>query len=118
MGGSSTGATGVDRLKPVRASAVKSRCAKTTPKPGESVPHAPPASPSGKLHDSLQLPGQRLKCDTFGHSGYFPLRTVPVLILPAIDLRGGQCVRLRQGDYRQETVFGSDPAAMARHWVG
>jgi phosphoribosylformimino-5-aminoimidazole carboxamide ribotide isomerase len=40
-----------------------------------------------------------------------------VLILPAIDLRGGQCVRLRQGDYSQETVFGSDPAVMARRWV-
>jgi phosphoribosylformimino-5-aminoimidazole carboxamide ribotide isomerase len=40
-----------------------------------------------------------------------------VQILPAIDLRGGQCVRLRQGDYQQETVFGSDPAAMARRWV-
>ena len=39
-------------------------------------------------------------------------------IWPAIDLRGGKCVRLRQGDYRQETVFGEDPAAMARHWVG
>jgi phosphoribosylformimino-5-aminoimidazole carboxamide ribotide isomerase len=39
-----------------------------------------------------------------------------VLILPAIDLRGGQCVRLRQGDYARETVFG-DPAAMARRWV-
>lgn len=38
-------------------------------------------------------------------------------IYPAIDLRGGQCVRLRQGDYAQETVFGSDPGAMARHWV-
>jgi phosphoribosylformimino-5-aminoimidazole carboxamide ribotide isomerase len=40
-----------------------------------------------------------------------------MLILPAIDLRGGQCVRLRQGDYAQETIFGSDPAAMARRWV-
>ena len=38
-------------------------------------------------------------------------------IYPAIDLRGGQCVRLRQGDYEQETVFGADPAAMARRWV-
>jgi phosphoribosylformimino-5-aminoimidazole carboxamide ribotide isomerase len=38
-------------------------------------------------------------------------------IWPAIDLRGGQCVRLRQGDYQQETVFGDDPAAMARRWV-
>jgi len=32
-----------------------------------------------------------------------------MLILPAIDLRGGQCVRLRQGDYERETVFGADP---------
>jgi phosphoribosylformimino-5-aminoimidazole carboxamide ribotide isomerase len=40
-----------------------------------------------------------------------------VLILPAIDLRGGQCVRLRQGDYARETVFGDDPAVMARRWV-
>jgi phosphoribosylformimino-5-aminoimidazole carboxamide ribotide isomerase len=37
-------------------------------------------------------------------------------ILPAIDLRGGKCVRLRQGDYAQETVFGDDPVAMARQW--
>ncbi|MGA2616391.1 MAG: 1-(5-phosphoribosyl)-5-[(5-phosphoribosylamino)methylideneamino]imidazole-4-carboxamide isomerase [Thermoguttaceae bacterium] len=39
-------------------------------------------------------------------------------IWPAIDLRGGKCVRLQQGDYRRETVFGEDPAAIARHWVG
>ncbi|MBI1345394.1 1-(5-phosphoribosyl)-5-[(5-phosphoribosylamino)methylideneamino]imidazole-4-carboxamide isomerase [bacterium] len=38
-------------------------------------------------------------------------------ILPAIDLRGGQCVRLRQGDYAQETVFGTDPAEMACRWA-
>ncbi|MBI5757194.1 MAG: 1-(5-phosphoribosyl)-5-[(5-phosphoribosylamino)methylideneamino]imidazole-4-carboxamide isomerase [Planctomycetales bacterium] len=38
-------------------------------------------------------------------------------ILPAIDLRDGKCVRLRQGDYAQETVFGDDPAAMAQRWV-
>jgi phosphoribosylformimino-5-aminoimidazole carboxamide ribotide isomerase len=38
-------------------------------------------------------------------------------IWPAIDLRGGKCVRLQQGDYARETVFGDDPAHMARHWV-
>ena len=38
-------------------------------------------------------------------------------LLPAIDLRGGQCVRLRQGDYAQETVFGADPTEMALKWV-
>lgn len=37
-------------------------------------------------------------------------------VIPAIDLRGGFCVRLRQGDYDQETVFGEDPAAMAARW--
>lgn len=40
-----------------------------------------------------------------------------MLIYPAIDLRGGQCVRLRQGDYSKETVFASDPAAVAHRWV-
>lgn len=38
-------------------------------------------------------------------------------IWPAIDLRNGCCVRLIQGDYAQETVYGEDPAAMAAHWV-
>jgi phosphoribosylformimino-5-aminoimidazole carboxamide ribotide isomerase len=38
-------------------------------------------------------------------------------IWPAIDLRGGKCVRLRQGDYQQETVFADDPAAVARQFV-
>jgi phosphoribosylformimino-5-aminoimidazole carboxamide ribotide isomerase len=38
-------------------------------------------------------------------------------IWPAIDLRGGKCVRLQQGDYDRETVFGADPAEIARHWV-
>jgi phosphoribosylformimino-5-aminoimidazole carboxamide ribotide isomerase len=37
-------------------------------------------------------------------------------VIPAIDLRGGLCVRLRQGDYDRETVFGDDPAAMAARW--
>ena len=39
-------------------------------------------------------------------------------ILPAIDLRGGNCVRLTQGDYERETVFDDDPATVARRWVG
>ena len=38
-------------------------------------------------------------------------------ILPAIDIRGGRCVRLTQGDYDRETVFDSDPAAAARRWI-
>jgi phosphoribosylformimino-5-aminoimidazole carboxamide ribotide isomerase len=39
-----------------------------------------------------------------------------MIIYPAIDLRKGRCVRLRQGDPNAETVFGEDPAEMARHW--
>ena len=39
-----------------------------------------------------------------------------MLIWPAIDIRGGQCVRLRQGDYGRETVYGSSPALMAERW--
>ncbi len=38
-------------------------------------------------------------------------------IIPAIDIRGGQCVRLIQGDYAQETVYGDDPLAMAHQWA-
>src|SRR5438067_617768 len=37
-------------------------------------------------------------------------------VIPAIDLRGGRCVRLFQGDYDRETVFGEDPVGMARRW--
>ncbi|MCH2204068.1 MAG: 1-(5-phosphoribosyl)-5-[(5-phosphoribosylamino)methylideneamino]imidazole-4-carboxamide isomerase [Fuerstiella sp.] len=37
-------------------------------------------------------------------------------IYPAIDIRGGKCVRLRQGDYNDETVFGDDPIEMALRW--
>ncbi|MCG1054196.1 1-(5-phosphoribosyl)-5-[(5-phosphoribosylamino)methylideneamino]imidazole-4-carboxamide isomerase [Mycetohabitans sp. B5] len=40
-----------------------------------------------------------------------------MLLIPAIDLKDGQCVRLKQGDMEQVTVFSEDPAAMARHWV-
>ena len=35
-------------------------------------------------------------------------------VFPAIDLRGGRCVRLRQGAFDQETVYGDDPVAVAR----
>lgn len=37
-------------------------------------------------------------------------------VIPAIDLLGGNCVRLYQGDYDQSEVFGKDPIAMARQW--
>jgi phosphoribosylformimino-5-aminoimidazole carboxamide ribotide isomerase len=37
-------------------------------------------------------------------------------IIPAVDLRGGKCVRLYQGDYDRETVYSDDPVAMALRW--
>ena len=37
-------------------------------------------------------------------------------IIPAIDIRGGRCVRLEQGDYARETVFDDDPVAVAKRW--
>lgn len=37
-------------------------------------------------------------------------------VIPAIDLRGGRCVRLLQGDFDAETTYGDDPVAMARRW--
>jgi len=40
-----------------------------------------------------------------------------VLIIPAIDLKDGRCVRLQQGDMTTATVFSDDPVAMAKHWA-
>jgi len=40
-----------------------------------------------------------------------------MLLIPAIDLKDGHCVRLKQGDMEQATVFSQDPAEMARHWL-
>ena len=40
-----------------------------------------------------------------------------MLLIPAIDLKDGHCVRLKQGDMNDSTTFGEDPAAMARRWV-
>lgn len=40
-----------------------------------------------------------------------------MLVIPAIDLLGGRCVRLTQGRYDAETVYSDDPAAVARRWL-
>ena len=39
-------------------------------------------------------------------------------VIPAIDLRGGRCVRLLQGDYARETAYSDDPVSVARRWAG
>ena len=38
-------------------------------------------------------------------------------IIPAIDIKDGHCVRLKQGEMHSATVFSEDPAAMAQHWL-
>ncbi|MCW9005241.1 MAG: HisA/HisF-related TIM barrel protein, partial [Gammaproteobacteria bacterium] len=40
-----------------------------------------------------------------------------MLLIPAIDLKDGKCVRLRQGIMDDDTVFSDDPVAMAGRWV-
>ena len=40
-----------------------------------------------------------------------------MLVIPAIDLKDGECVRLKQGRMEESTVFGADPVAMAGRWV-
>jgi len=40
-----------------------------------------------------------------------------MLIIPAIDIKDGHCVRLRQGDMQDATVYSEDPGSMARHWL-
>ena len=40
-----------------------------------------------------------------------------MLIIPAIDIKDGHCVRLKQGDMSDATVFSEDPVGMARHWL-
>ena len=40
-----------------------------------------------------------------------------MLLIPAIDLKDGKCVRLRQGRMEDDTVFSDDPVAIADRWV-
>jgi len=40
-----------------------------------------------------------------------------LIIIPAIDIRGGRCVRLLQGDFQRETVYSGDPVEVARRWA-
>lgn len=57
---------------------------------------------------------------TYGVCGFWNLVIRKIMgsmqLYPAIDIRGGKCVRLRQGDYNDETVFDDDPVKMAVRW--
>src|SRR5690606_36282805 len=45
------------------------------------------------------------------------LKRMVMQLIPAIDLKDGKCVRLKQGRMEDDTVFSDDPVAVARHWV-
>jgi len=60
-----------------------------------------------------------------GHNGILPkeefrsfffVRNIKMIVIPAIDLHDGQCVRLLQGDFNRLTVYGNDPVQMALEW--
>jgi phosphoribosylformimino-5-aminoimidazole carboxamide ribotide isomerase len=78
---------------------------------------------SGTCHLDVRVPYLGFQSFPFSRLGRLPptLSAAPgrlsMQIWPAIDLRGGKCVRLRQGDYQQETVFAQDPAAVARQFA-
>ena len=40
-----------------------------------------------------------------------------MVIIPAIDIKDGKCVRLAQGDFDRVTTYGDDPVKMARNWM-
>ena len=44
-------------------------------------------------------------------------QSFPMLIIPAIDLKDGKCVRLKQGAMEQATVFSDDPVGTAKQWL-
>src|SRR5690606_38097691 len=66
------------------------------------------AAPRGSRYSRISLPGPRED----------PASTVPMLIIPAIDLKDGRCVRLEQGDMATAMVFSDDPGKTAAHWAG
>src|SRR6476619_1002723 len=43
--------------------------------------------------------------------------SAPMILYPAIDIRGGRCVRLVEGDFNRETAFDADPADAATRWA-
>jgi len=45
-----------------------------------------------------------------------PLKRIKMIVIPAIDLKGGRCVRLEQGLMEKDTVYSDDPGAQARAW--
>ena len=67
------------------------------------------------MGDGREVSGHRCRIDLEG----FPVLArgaIAVLVIPAIDLKDGRCVRLRQGRMQEETVYSSEPAEAAARW--
>ena len=74
--------------------------------------HNPCTKKRVRIKSLMRVPGF---CIPRGHGlRGVRLETNPMILYPAIDLKGGQCVRLLRGDMDRATVFGDDPAAQAR----
>ena len=80
--------------------------------------------PDGVDHEAAGIDAPRGRLASAGNSGNLGtspsnLRYVEdaMLIIPAIDLKDGHCVRLKQGIMEGATVFSEDPGAMASHWL-
>ncbi len=66
--------------------------------------------PPGEVERRRPPPALQLRRDLRGRAR--------VILYPAIDIRGGQAVRLLQGDYERETAYDADPVDAARRWAG
>ena len=77
--------------------------------------------PSEKATAGLQLLANFVNWDGGHDPGLVfvnqPHSILIMLLIPAIDLKDGQCVRLRRGEMEGATVFSDNPAAMAKHWL-
>src|SRR5215203_6064619 len=70
----------------------------------------------GGLDCSSRVPQNESDADSIPSSAA-PAAALLMLIIPAIDLKDGKCVRLKQGVMSEATVFSEDPGAMAEEWV-
>ncbi len=90
--------------------------APTTARASPARPSATTSSASSSTPRSRAPPGLRLLSNFAGDLRRGASRRV--ILYPAIDIRGGQAVRLLQGDYERETAYDADPVDAAPRWAG
>ena len=115
----------VDVLRPLPARRAR-RCRRRWRRRASTAPSSPPrsaratCSPRSSTRRSRGPPAWSCwpTSRAWRPGSSAPERPAMIELYPAIDLRGGRCVRLHQGDYEQETVYGDDPVAVARRVRG